>query len=154
MELLTAELRARLPALYSQEHNQDPTVHCKFFTPDSNWTWLVTEGSAEDGDFLFFGYLIGLEGEWGYFVLSEMESVRGPLGLAIRTGPVLSARPVQQGHRAVPPETGPLSGARAGDPSPALFCWERGASASPTIDQPKRVYLSKGHSAADYPRCR
>jgi hypothetical protein len=30
MELLTAELRGRLPALYSQEHDQDPTVHCKF----------------------------------------------------------------------------------------------------------------------------
>jgi hypothetical protein len=28
MELLTAELRAQLPALYSQEHNQGPTVHC------------------------------------------------------------------------------------------------------------------------------
>ena len=83
MELLTAELRARLPALYSQEHNQDPTVHCKFFTPDSNWTWLVTEGSAEDDDFLFFGYVIGLEEEWGYFALWEMESARGPLGLAI-----------------------------------------------------------------------
>ena len=83
MELLTAELRARLPALYSQEHNKDPTVHCKFFTPDSNWTWLVTEGSVEDDDFLFFGYVIGLEEEWGYFVLSELESVRGSLGLPI-----------------------------------------------------------------------
>jgi hypothetical protein len=83
MELLTAEMRARLPALYSQEHNQDPTVHCKFFTPDSNWTWLVTEGSAEDDDFLLFSYVIGLEEEWGYFVLSELESARGPLGVAI-----------------------------------------------------------------------
>ena len=83
MDMLTAELRARLPALYSQEHNQDPTVHCKFFTPDSSWTWLVTEGSAGDDDFLFFGYVIGLEEEWGYFVLSELESVRGPLGLKI-----------------------------------------------------------------------
>jgi hypothetical protein len=84
MELLTAGLRSQLPALYSQEHNRDPTVHCKFFTPDSNWTWLVTEGSAQDGDdFLFFGYVIGFEEEWGYFVLSELESARGPLGLNI-----------------------------------------------------------------------
>jgi hypothetical protein len=83
MELLTAELRAQLPALYSQEHNQDPTVLCKFFTPDSNWTWLVTEGAAQDDDFLFFGYVIGLEEEWGYFVLSELESGHGPLGLSI-----------------------------------------------------------------------
>jgi hypothetical protein len=54
MELLTAELRARLPALYSQEGNQDPVVHLKFFTPDSNWTWFVTEGSEDEEDFRFF----------------------------------------------------------------------------------------------------
>ena len=46
MELLTAGLRASLPPLYSQEHSQDPVVHCKFFTPWSNWTWFVTEGCA------------------------------------------------------------------------------------------------------------
>jgi hypothetical protein len=83
MQLLTAELRAQLPKLYSQEKNQDPTVACKFFCPWSNWTWFVTEGSEQDGDFLFFGYVIGLEEEWGYFVLSELESVRGPGGLTI-----------------------------------------------------------------------
>jgi len=27
MQLLTAELRAQLPPLYSQENNKDPTVH-------------------------------------------------------------------------------------------------------------------------------
>ncbi len=83
MKLLTAELRRRLPPLYSQENTEDPTVHCKFFTPDSSWTWLATEGSEEDGDFRFFGYVIGLEEEWGYFVLSELESARGPMGLPI-----------------------------------------------------------------------
>jgi hypothetical protein len=39
MELLTAELRQNLPALYSQEPDPNPVVRCKFFTPDSNWTW-------------------------------------------------------------------------------------------------------------------
>ena len=61
MKLLTQELRRRLPPLYSQENTEDPTVHCKFFTPDSSWTWLATEGSEEKGDFRFFGYVIGLE---------------------------------------------------------------------------------------------
>ena len=45
MELLTAELRKRLPPLYAQEKNKDPIVHIKLFTPDSSWTWYVTEGS-------------------------------------------------------------------------------------------------------------
>ena len=83
MELLTAELRATLPALRVQEHNKDPVVHIKFFTPDSNWTWFVTEGSAEEDDFIFFGYVMGFEEEWGYFALSELESARGPLRLSI-----------------------------------------------------------------------
>ena len=83
MKLLTEELRRRLPALYSQENNKDPTIRGKFFTPDSNWTWFATEGSEEEGDFRFFGYVIGFEEEWGYFVLSELESARGPLGLPI-----------------------------------------------------------------------
>ena len=77
MELLPAELRASLPALYSQESNPDPTVHLKFFTPDSDWTWFVTEGEPRDDDFLFFGYVCGFEEERGYFVLSELASVGG-----------------------------------------------------------------------------
>jgi hypothetical protein len=83
MQLLTAELRAVLPKLYAQQDADDPIVHAKFFTPDSSWTWYVTEGQEEEGDFLFFGYVVGLESEWGYFLLSELESVRGPLRLPI-----------------------------------------------------------------------
>ena len=77
MELLPAELRASLPALYSQEGNPDPRVHLKFFTPDSDWTWFVTEGQTQEDDFLFFGYVCGFEEEWGYFVLSELASIGG-----------------------------------------------------------------------------
>src|SRR3982750_4746120 len=80
MELLPAELRASLPALYTQEKNRDPTVHLKFFTPDSNWTWFATEGEAQEDDFLFFGYVCVFEEEWGYFVLSELSEAPGPLG--------------------------------------------------------------------------
>lgn len=83
MKLLMAELRKQLPPLYAQEKDQDPMVYAKFFTPDAGWTWYVTEGSPEGDDFIFFGYVIGLEREWGYFSLNELQSVRGPLGLSI-----------------------------------------------------------------------
>jgi hypothetical protein len=83
MELLPEEVRARLPALYAQEEIPDPIVHLKLFTPDSNWTWYATEGSPEGDDFIFFGYVIGLEKEWGYFSLSELTAARGPMGLPI-----------------------------------------------------------------------
>jgi hypothetical protein len=44
MQLLPAELRASIPALYSQEEikAQDKMVYAKFFFPAADWTWFVT----------------------------------------------------------------------------------------------------------------
>jgi hypothetical protein len=83
MQLLPQESREGLPPLYSQEGEADPIAHVKFFTPDAGWTWYATEGSPEGDDFIFFGYVIGLESEWGTFSLSELQSVRGTLGLPV-----------------------------------------------------------------------
>lgn len=93
MSLLTEELRAQLPPLYAQEEVEleDKTVYVKFFTPDANWTWFVTEGSPEGDDFLLFGFVYGHTGEWGYSSLNELEALRGPLGLPIERD--LSFRP-------------------------------------------------------------
>ena len=81
--MLTPELRKLLPPLYAQENVADPIGYIKFFTPDSNWTWYATEGSEEDVDFVFFGYVCGFENELGYFRLSELQTARGPLGLPV-----------------------------------------------------------------------
>lgn len=43
----------------------------------------MTEGSPEGDDFRLFGFVQGLEEEWGYFLLSELEAAKGPLGLSI-----------------------------------------------------------------------
>jgi Protein of unknown function (DUF2958) len=80
MELVTKELREQLPPLYAQEHEVDPLVVCKFFTPDSSWTWYVLEFDGED---VFFGLVICFEQELGYFSLSELQAARGPLGLPV-----------------------------------------------------------------------
>ncbi len=96
MELLPEEVREALPKLYEQEGSEDATVHVKYFTPDSSWTWYATEGQAEGDDFRFFGYVIGLEREWGYFMLSEMESARGPLGLPIERDLHFTPAPISE----------------------------------------------------------
>jgi len=83
MSLLTDDLRSRLPALYAQEAEADPVVYAKFFLPGTGWTWYVTEGEPQEDDLLFFGFVVGLESELGYFLLSELEGVRSPLGLAV-----------------------------------------------------------------------
>lgn len=77
MQLLTAELRAQIPPLYSKEHVrlEEKMIHAKFFFPAGNWTWFVTEGEEEDGDFRMFGFVIRFEKEWGYFSLNELESI-------------------------------------------------------------------------------
>ena len=81
MKLLTDELINQLPKLYSTENQKDPIVQCKFFAPDSSWTWYVLEYDKTYG--IFFGYVCGFENELGYFTLAELESVKGHLNLAI-----------------------------------------------------------------------
>ncbi len=75
------DVRQQLPALYSTEHESDPLVIVKFFTPDSGWTWYASEFDGEQG--LFFGWVDGLEQELGYFYLSELQDATGPFGLHI-----------------------------------------------------------------------
>jgi len=81
MKLLTKEIEKTLPPLYSQDGVEDPTVHVKFFTPDSSWTWYVTEYDPESKT--FFGLVDGFEKELGYFTLKELESAKGPMNLSI-----------------------------------------------------------------------
>ena len=76
MQLLTEELRKKLPALYAQENEKDPMVYVKFFDPVGSWTWYVTEGEQRGRDFLFFGLVIGFEAELGYFSLNELKSAK------------------------------------------------------------------------------
>ena len=107
MDLLPWELRKTLPSLYSQESSSAPTVHAKLFTPDAGWTWFVTEGTEEeDGDWLLFGYVIGMEEEWGYFLLSEIAGVRGPLGLAVERDLWFEPAPINEVLRRERPTLG------------------------------------------------
>ena len=56
----------------------------KLFTPDANATWLLTELDPDDPDLAFGLCDLGLgEPELGYVRLSELATVRGPLGLPV-----------------------------------------------------------------------
>lgn len=80
MNLLTDEIRQRLPKLYDTQEQKDPILQVKFFTPWTSWTWYATEFDGQD---VCFGLVEGLETEWGYFSLHELEAIRGPGGLRI-----------------------------------------------------------------------
>ncbi len=81
IKLLTKEAREKLPKLGSQEEKGlDALARVKFFMPDSYWTWYASEFDGED---LFFGLVAGHEAELGYFSFSELEGIRGDLGLPV-----------------------------------------------------------------------
>jgi len=79
MKLLTKEIEKKLPKLgstsWEDDADIDPKIIVKFFHPRSSWTWYVIEGEKQGNDWLFFGFVNGLEGELGYFSLSQLESI-------------------------------------------------------------------------------
>ena len=81
-KLIPQTLLSDIPDLYETNGLVNPICHVKLFTPDSNWTWYIIEFSKEDTE-TCYGYVEGLESELGYFTLKELESIHGPLGLAI-----------------------------------------------------------------------
>lgn len=87
MKLITKALEktfAKYP-LYSQDgKGNDAVVIAKFFLPGSGFTWYVTETEKQtNGDYMFFGYVEGLDSELGYFTLSQLQNVRGRFGLRV-----------------------------------------------------------------------
>ncbi len=83
MKLMTPELEAKFPPLYSTERSRPENIKviAKFFDPCASWTWFATEYDKTES--LFFGLVKGMETELGYFSLQELESYEGPLGLGI-----------------------------------------------------------------------
>jgi len=94
MKLLTETIRKAVPKLYSQEEKGDEAVaYIKFFTPWSNWTWYATEFDGED---IFFGLVVGLETELGYFSLKELSEVTGLGGLKIERDLYFTPKPLSE----------------------------------------------------------
>ena len=72
MQLLTQEIREKLPPLHGTQGTEDSIAVVKYFHPCSNWTFYAVEFDQVD---TFFGLVIGYERELGYFSLNELESI-------------------------------------------------------------------------------
>ena len=75
MKLMTKTVQKSLPKLYANENipQSKQKVRVKYFDCMGSWTWYATEYDPEQK--LFFGFVDGFDGEWGYFSLAELESV-------------------------------------------------------------------------------
>lgn len=86
--------------LYDQLAQQDPygpylngqelptaqqQVLAKYFLPGINLVWYAISASRDEQtkNVQFFGLVEGIEVEFGYFWLSELLEVKGPLGLGV-----------------------------------------------------------------------
>ena len=83
MKLLTKEVEKLLPLKQESPSGklEDLVAYVKFFSPWAGWTWFACEYNPEER--VFFGWVIGLEQEAGYFSLDELEELQGPAGLKI-----------------------------------------------------------------------
>ena len=127
MKLMTKEVEAMFRRFGRQEDNPDPTVVAHFFNPCGPGNWWATEMYYEikkepengenklfeveaskmngeiDGivvDMIFFGY-VSIHGdfcdEWGYYRLSELQSVKcPPFGLGIERDLYFDPKPISQ----------------------------------------------------------
>jgi hypothetical protein len=81
MALLTDELRARLPPLFSQEGEEDPMIYARIFLPGTSLNWYVLEGQASGSDLILSCAFDGNEEfSFGHFPESFLELFRGPNG--------------------------------------------------------------------------
>ncbi|TNE77698.1 DUF2958 domain-containing protein [Spongiibacter tropicus] len=85
--LITEQQRTQLLAngqANAEGRDIDPPPVVKLFTPDAQATWLLTELDPQDGDAAFGLCDLGLGmPELGSVRLSELSTIRGPLGLPV-----------------------------------------------------------------------
>ncbi len=93
MDLMPDDIRARLLANGAAEAETDHVPVVKFFDPTDAATWLITEMLPDDPDILFGLCDLGMGcPELGTVSLSELQSVRGRLGLGIERDVYFTAR--------------------------------------------------------------
>lgn len=96
MTLMDAEIFRSLPK-FGENSGDDPVVHLKYYGPDSAMTWFVTEGQVENGEYRFWGIIVGPDTKnFGYFTLRELQNTQGPDGDYVARDEAFIPRPMSQ----------------------------------------------------------
>ncbi|ALC11506.1 DUF2958 domain-containing protein [Sphingopyxis sp. 113P3] len=87
MQLITDTIRDQLITNGRESRDNpafDPHPVVKLFTPDAGATWLISECDPQRPDYLYGLCDLGVgEPELGSVSLTELEALRGPLGLPV-----------------------------------------------------------------------
>ena len=67
---------------YELEDNVEEDILFKYFLPMTERKWYAVTASPElEDDVMFYGHITdGDAGEWGYFMLSDLNELESPLG--------------------------------------------------------------------------
>ena len=73
--LITPELLDKLPALYTQEDEDDPMIHVVLESKDKMWRCFVAEASKQDDDIQLFGFFSSRKygSNWAQLSVREIE---------------------------------------------------------------------------------
>jgi hypothetical protein len=66
--------------LTDEGETKSQLLRVKLFDPCGSFTWYVQDWDGED---ICFGYVTGIENEWGSFSLQELSDIKGRLGIGI-----------------------------------------------------------------------
>ena len=84
--LITKAIRNELPptGTYAEENDTSKIpVPLKLFTTWSYWTWYIIEADFDDENAYMYGFVVGMDKDFGYIDLNELTAIRGPAGLKI-----------------------------------------------------------------------
>ena len=75
MELLPKEIEIKLPKMYETEKIEcsKKILHVRYISIFSDWEWYLCEYDRTSKT--AFGFVKGMEDEWGYFSIKEIEEI-------------------------------------------------------------------------------
>jgi hypothetical protein len=96
--LIPASVLATIPPLFAQEQHDDHTVYAILEARSVGWTWYLVEYDGQDE---CFGFVCGIEDEWGYFALSDIADLCDVWGQPLVTWRPCQPMPLSQARHLI-----------------------------------------------------
>ena len=93
MIILTEEIEKKIPHIYSTDiviakRIENIDIILRFFCPQNNWEWFVTEGEKDnEGNWIFLGFVKKNFKEWASFTLKDLENFESKTGFQVVRDP-------------------------------------------------------------------